>query len=234
MAGPPRPRGDGSDGDGSSQPRDGSESRQDSGNPVTPATNVLAAQENVAGQLELGTPGKASEAPADDGPGPGDGEGTDSPSEVANRERDRRLEELAADPAHNGAATPKSRREAAVGLAAEAQGDIPGPIRRAPLDNSDPAFQKDQGEFIDANGNHWDVKSPADIFPAGRNAGQPMPPHMRGRYDGEDFEQKLVDELAGGQNVIIDTKNLSPGALADLKSRVASHADWVGKVVFVK
>lgn len=136
--------------------------------------------------------------------------------------------------AHNGKITPKSRREAEVGLALEADGRIPGPIRRAPLDNSDPAFQKDQGEFIDANGNHWDVKSPLDVFPGGPMAGQPMPPGVRGRYDGDQFEQKLADELDDGQNVIIDTKNLSPGALADLKSRVAGHQDWGGRVVFDK
>ncbi|MFI7603539.1 hypothetical protein ACIBTV_00250 [Micromonospora sp. NPDC049366] len=149
-------------------------------------------------------------------------------------EYDRRVEELAADPAHNGNISAKSRREAEVGLAAEAEGKIPGPIRRAELDNSDPAFQKDQGEFIDANGNNWDVKAPADIFPAGRYAGQPMPEGMRGRYDGDEFEQKLADEVAGGQNVVIDTKNLSPEAVADLKNRVAGRDDWDGKVVFDK
>lgn len=190
--------------------------------------NVTRAQEITAQEARQGRPG------GDAGGPPGRPAGTDGYRTPApgTPEYARRVEELAADPAHNGNISAKSRREAEVGLEAEAQGKIPGPIRRAELDNSDPAFQKDQGEFVDANGNHWDVKAPADIFPAGRYAGQPMPEGMRGRYNGDDFEQKLADEVTGGQHVVIDTRNLSPSAVADLKRRVAGRADWDGRVVF--
>lgn len=57
---------------------------------------------------------------------------------------------------------------------------------------------------------------------------------MKGRYDGEEFEQKLADEVAGGQNVILNTRSLSPSALADLRARVADRPEWDGKVVFDK
>ncbi|MEU8299129.1 hypothetical protein AB0C04_17815 [Micromonospora sp. NPDC048909] len=194
--------------------------------------NVSRAQEVAGEEARLGRPpgGDSGESPGR----PSGGNDDYHTPKPGTPEYDRRVEELAADPAHNGNISAKSRREAEVGLAAEAEGKIPGPIRRAELDNSDPAFQKDQGEFIDSNGDNWDVKAPADVFPAGRHAGQPMPEGMRGRYDGDEFEQKLADEVAGGQNVVIDTKNLSPSAVADLKSRVAGRTDWDGKVVFDK
>jgi hypothetical protein len=91
----------------------------------------------------------------------------------------------------------------------------------------------DHGDFIDAAGQAWDVKQPADIFPLGPKAGQPMPPGQPGRYDGQQFEQDIVRELAKGQNVILDTTYLSPAAEADLRARVASHPEWKGKVIFL-
>ncbi|WBB65962.1 hypothetical protein [Micromonospora sp. WMMD812] len=193
--------------------------------------SITRGQEIVGEEARLGRP------PGEGGGSPGRPSGGDDGYQTpkpGTPEYDRRVEELAADPAHNGRISPKSRKEAEIGLAAEAEGKIPGPIRRAELDNSDPAFQKDQGEFVDANEKFWDVKSPADIFPAGRHAGQPMPEGMKGRYDGDEFEQKLADEVAGGQGVLINTENLSPSAVADLKSRVAARTDWDGKVVFDK
>jgi uncharacterized protein YukE len=143
-----------------------------------------------------------------------------------------RREELAHDPAQGGRIKPKSSREADIGLALEERGDLPGPIRRAELDNTNPARQLDRGEFIDANGQHWDMKSPADIYPAGRYEGQPMQPGLRGRYDGPEFERTIVMELSAGQNVVLDTFYLSPLSLADLERRVAGHPEWNGKVVF--
>ncbi|MBM0277075.1 hypothetical protein [Micromonospora tarensis] len=192
---------------------------------------VTGGQDFASGELKLGRPG------GDSGDSPGRPAGGDDGYQTprpGTPEYERRLEELAADPAHNGNISAKSRIEAEVGLAAEAEGKIPGPIRRAELDNSDPAFQKDQGEFFDANGENWDVKSPNDLFPAGRRAGEPMPEGMKGRYDGEEFEQKLADEVDGGQNVILNTRSLSPSALADLRARVAGRPEWDGKVVFDK
>ncbi|WCN81333.1 hypothetical protein [Micromonospora sp. LH3U1] len=235
MAKPKTPPGGHGDGETPSRPGDGDgESgvpgqRRRSSNEVP--DNVTRAQEVTAEEARLGRPGGDS----DDSPGrPSGGDDEYQPPKPGTPEYDRRLEELAADPAHNGNISAKSRIEAEVGLAAEAEGKIPGPIRRAELDNSDPAFQKDQGEFFDSNGENWDVKSPNDLFPAGRRAGEPMPEGMRGRYDGEEFEQKLADEVAGGQNVILNTRSLSPTALADLRARVAERPEWDGKVVFDK
>jgi uncharacterized protein YukE len=143
-----------------------------------------------------------------------------------------RREELAANPADGSVADAKTRREAEVALGLEAQGTLPGPIRRADIDNTDPAAQRDLGDFFDATGQAWDVKAPTDTFPGGPQMGQLMPPTQRGRYDGADFEQAIVNELAQGQHVILDTANLSPAGLDDLRRRVARHPEWVGKVVF--
>jgi uncharacterized protein YukE len=143
-----------------------------------------------------------------------------------------RRQELAKDPANKGGILPKSQREAEIALAMEERGDLPGPVRRAELDSTDPARQVDRGDFVDANGQFWDVKAPTDIFPPGRLEGQPMPLGLRGRYDGSAFEIDVAGELAKGQNVILSTAYLSPESLADLVGRVAKHPEWNGKVVF--
>lgn len=221
----PRPHGEG-DGEGDGNTPSG---RRRSTTDVP--ENVSRAQETVAEEARQGRPG--GDQGGSQGKPSGGENGYETPK-PGTPEYDRRVEELAADPAHNGKISAKSRREAEVGLEAEGQGKVPGPIRRAELDNTDPAFQKDQGEFFDANGDNWDVKSPVDTFPAGRMAGQPMPEGTRGRYNGDEFEQKLTDEVGGGQRVIIDSKNLSPSSLADLKGRVAGNKDLDGKVVFLE
>ncbi|MEU4531122.1 hypothetical protein AB0F49_23120 [Micromonospora ureilytica] len=46
-------------------------------------------------------------------------------------------------------------------------------------------------------------------------------------------EASLIAD-AGGQNVILNTRSLSPSALADLRARVAERPEWDGKVVFDK
>lgn len=80
--------------------------------------------------------------------------------------------ELSQDPAKNGGISPASQREATVGLQVERDGAVPGPISRAPLDSSG----KDQGEFTDAQGQNWDVKSSPDVRPSyGDRPGDPIP-----------------------------------------------------------
>jgi uncharacterized protein YukE len=143
-----------------------------------------------------------------------------------------RRDELAIDPARGGVPNPQGVREAEIALDLEAQGVLPGPVRRGGIDNSDPAAQADLGDFIDAEDQAWDIKAPADIFPGGRDQGQPMPVGQHGRYDGEKAEDGISRELASGENVIIDVVNLSPPALADLRARVANHPEWSGRVVF--
>jgi hypothetical protein len=194
----------------------------DAGGPETPAGSH-------------GDDGPPRGGPPEDGGGrPGATEGAAyRPPDPGTPEYAHRQQELAQDPAHGGKPTPKGLREAEVGLEMERRGELPGPIRRAEMDNSDPAFQKDQGEFVDATGQTWDVKAPADLFPAGPKAGTPMPPGLRGRYDGDIMEGVLARELTAGQNVIIDTKNLSPAAATDLARRVAGHSEWAGRVKFL-
>jgi uncharacterized protein YukE len=143
-----------------------------------------------------------------------------------------RRDELAIDPAHGGSVSPKGTREAEIALDLEASGVLPGPVRRGGIDNSNPSAQADMGDFIDATGQAWDIKAPTDIFPAGPLAGEPMTPGQPGRYEGATFEESLAEELDGGENVILDTRNLSPDSLADLRARVANHPEWSGKVVF--
>jgi hypothetical protein len=235
MAKPHTPGGAHGDGPSPSHPDgdgDGGVPRQRRGSTDVP-DNVGRAQETIAEEARQGRPG------GDQGgsPGrPGGGDDTFQSPARGTPEYERRMEELSHDPAHGGRVSKKSTREAEVGLAAEAAGSIPGPIRRAELDNTDPAFQRDQGDFVDANGDIWDVKIAIDTFPDGSGpmGGQPMPEGTRGRYAGDDFEQKLVDEVNGGQGVIIDDQNLSPSALADLKRRVAGNPDLDGKVVFLE
>jgi hypothetical protein len=145
-------------------------------------------------------------------------------------EYDQRVDELAQDPSHQGQVGPKARREAEVGLELERRGDLKGPIRRAPKING-----RDTGEFVDADGQHWDIKAWADTFPAGPRAGQPMPPGTRGRYSRADVENQIRHELSQNppENVIVDPANMSPQALADVRSLVASHPEWQGKVIFL-
>jgi uncharacterized protein YukE len=143
--------------------------------------------------------------------------------------------ELAKDPAHGGIPDVKRMREAEIGLIVEARGDLPGPITRAPQ-TRDPVTGNtiDNGEFLDATGQAWDVKQPTDIFPpTSSKAGQPMPPGLPGRYDGVKFEESIATELAKGQNVILDATYLTDAARADLLARVASHPEWAGKVIFL-
>ena len=182
------------------------------------------------GPREPGEPGE----PGREGGGPGDpvAEPPYRSPAPGTPEYEARREELSHDPAHLGRVSPKSVREAEVGLALEARGDLPGPITRTPLDDSDPAAVKDLGDFTDATGQRWEVKNPTDIFPAGRNKGQPMPEGLDGRYDGPTWDGIITKELAKGQWVALDHRDLSPESLADLRARVASHPEWAGKVVF--
>lgn len=138
-------------------------------------------------------------------------------------EYDAYIEALAKDPAKNGKITAATRREAVVGVQAEADGDIPGPLRRAPFENN-----VDRGEFVDSTGQHWDVKSSPDIAPDySKQAGQPIQPQSDAR-----FARMVNKELGQNINVLLDPHGMSPARLAHLKEVVASHSEWGGKVVW--
>jgi len=140
-------------------------------------------------------------------------------------EHDARISELSKDPSQGGKVTRSSVREAQVGLQLEGDGQVPGPLTRAPFD----AAGKDQGEFFDSTGQRWDVKSSPDMRPSYQpGAGQAIiDPQPLG-----EFTQMINRELAKGENVMLDPDGMSPGRLAQLQQVVADHPEWLGKVLW--
>lgn len=108
-----------------------------------------------------------------------------------------RWRKLAADPAHGGKITKNGKREALVGLHLERAGKLPGPIVRESSGSS---------EFIDAHGQRWDVKAFNSHFP-----------QRSGGFKLERAMHKLETQFRGGENVILDTANLSRDHLQSLK-----------------
>lgn len=129
------------------------------------------------------------------------------------KNRAQRLEELAKDPAHGGQISPKTLREAEVGLALEENGKLQGPISRDPTVNGG-------AEFIDATGQKWDVKGPWSETPTGRGA-----------FDLEKISINLEKEFSRGCNVIIDTAKMSSQHIDDLK-RVIESSGNNGRVIW--
>ena len=130
-------------------------------------------------------------------------------AEAARLARTKRLEELAKDPSQGGKITNKTRREAEVGLAMEDRGELAAPITRDP---------SGAAEFIDANGQKWDVKGfNSQYAPTGYNTPEAL--------------QKIQGEIAKGENVIVDTGKMSAQHVADLK-RALEGAGLSGKVKF--
>lgn len=119
-------------------------------------------------------------------------------------------DDLARDPAHGNQLTPKGVRERQAGVDLEARGEIPGPIRRDP----NPAG----AEFIDVNGTKWDVKAFNSRFPP-----------KKGGFSVADAERKILKELTKGENVILDTQDLTPQHLQQLRQLVASRA-WGSRI----
>lgn len=119
------------------------------------------------------------------------------------------LADLARDPAHGGKTGPKAQHEARVGLELEARGDIPGKIVRDPTGAA---------EFIDGNGQKWDVK--------GFNSDYPP---KKGGFSLERDANKVSDELAGGENVIIDTSKMKPADVEALRAEGARRG-WGDRV----
>ncbi|MVZ99050.1 hypothetical protein F8568_001335 [Actinomadura sp. LD22] len=140
-------------------------------------------------------------------------------------EYEARLTELAKDPAHGGKPNAATRREAEVGLQLERDGLLPGPIKRAPFDEAG----NDRGEFIDAAGRHWDVKSSPDVKPSyNKNPGQPIPRPQ----SAELFTAMVNKELDKGINVIIDPIGMTAERVSAMKQVVAAHPEWQGKVIW--
>jgi hypothetical protein len=140
-----------------------------------------------------------------------DGCDEETPEERARRERQEREDDLAADPAHNGKATPGSRREAEVGLGLEDSGHLRGPITRDP---------SGRAEFIDADGKKWDVKAFNSNFKP-----------RKGGYDLKNSLKKIQGEFDAGENVILDTKDLKPEHVAELKAAIEERG-WSDKILW--
>lgn len=121
------------------------------------------------------------------------------------------LEDLARDPAHGGRVTPGSARERDVGLGLEGSGEVAGPITRDPTGSA---------EFIDGNGQAWDVK--------GFNSNYTP---RKGGFSLERDAGKVERELASGENVMLDTGNLSPEHSQLLKEE-ALRRGWEDRVKF--
>lgn len=141
-------------------------------------------------------------------------------------EYDAYIQELSRDPAHGGLYRDASKQEAMVAVQAERDGLIPGPLRRTPLS----AAGDDQGDFTDATGQRWEVKSSPEIAPwyNPKSAGRPVPKVQTI----EDFTAMIDDELADGQKVLLDPIGMSAGRLAQLQQVVTSNPAWQGRVIW--
>ncbi len=128
--------------------------------------------------------------------------------------RSARIQLLARDPAQGGKVTPKTVREAEVALSMEDNGEIQGPIQRDPSGAAD---------FIDVNGKAWDVK--------GFNSHQPI---GQGGFDLATDAAKVDTSLAHGENVIVDTGQMTPSDVNALKATGANPAhNWGDRVKFL-
>ena len=129
--------------------------------------------------------------------------------EQERQEYEHRREELAKDADHGGRITEGSLREAEVALGLEAMGAVTPPVERAGR----------RADFTDGNGQDWDVK------------GFQTRPEQNRTYTTAKAQEKIMDKLAAGIHVALDTAKLSKDDRDDLKELVASHPEWGGKVV---
>jgi hypothetical protein len=206
---------------------------EDAGKLLTQKQNMLDTEHDLTARIKGITPDArlpdlagSTDAPAEiDEALPGS-QGYVSPR-PGSPEYEVRLNELAQDPAHNGAINAKSLQEARVGLEAEANGTIPGPIRRAPFGPDG----EDQGEFIDADEQRWDVKSSPDVQPStSRRPGQPIP----NPQSTQEFSDMINNELDRGENVLLDSDGMTPERLAQLKAITDHNPAWQGKVAWAR
>ena len=116
------------------------------------------------------------------------------------------LDDLAGDPSHGGAIRAQGIKEREIGLALEEKGEL-GKIVRDP--------QGDGGaEFIDTtSGVKWDIKS-FESYPNGHTSPK------KGAFSVENGMKSINKELSKNYNVIVDTRNLVPEHVTQLKEAV--------------
>lgn len=101
---------------------------------------------------------------------------------------------------------------------------------------SDSGKPRDQGDFIDSNGQRWDVKGFRDTFPptAGPMAGKPLPPGNKGAFDIKKVEESIRRELIEGENVLLDLNSLSmPENKNSIVELIQNNSEWPGKVFII-
>ena len=115
---------------------------------------------------------------------------------------------LASDPAQGGIADSKGREERDATIKAVRDGKIRGPLVRDPTGHAD---------FRDVNGKDWDVKS------------------FRSNYENGFNQKKSADsideELRVGENVVVNTANMSASDVEKLQSEGARRG-WGSRVVY--
>ena len=138
---------------------------------------------------------------------------------------DEQINALATDPAIGNRITPNTIQERTVGLGLEARGDVPGPIIRDPSGNA---------EFIDSTGQAWDVKGLRSNFPdrtirSGRDvSGRPIPV-KKGGFSPARAADTVNASLEKGENVMLDTTNMTPADVAELR-REGANFNWGDRV----
>lgn len=118
---------------------------------------------------------------------------------------------LAVDPARGKVIDEKGEQERKIGLNAERQGLLPGPITRDPTGAA---------EFIDGEGQAWDVK--------GFNSN---PIHTRGRFNVRKDADKVDKSLNNKENVIIDTSMMSQKDIDSLRAE-GTLRGWGSRVIW--
>ena len=113
--------------------------------------------------------------------------------------------ELAPDAAHGGKVSRKSIAEAEVGLGLEDAAAVKG-LRRDP---------SQAAEFIDDSGQAWDVKG----------FHSQVPPGAKGAFTLEDAMKSIKRELALGENVMVDTRNMTAKHVDELREAVRAAGE---------
>lgn len=107
--------------------------------------------------------------------------------------------------------TAKTEQERRVGLELEKRGAVPGPITRDPTGKA---------EFIDTQGNKWDVKGFNSYFKP-----------SKGGFDLQMDANKVDKSLREGENVMLGTSTTTQRDIAALKAEGAARG-WGDKVVY--
>lgn len=119
------------------------------------------------------------------------------------------LDSLAKDPAHGNKLEAKGVHERKAALELEDQGELQGPVTRDP---------SGAAEFIDSTGKKWDMKSFDSRFPP-----------KKGGFELNTDLGKIEAELNQGENVILDTTNLTPADAKALDLAVQNKG-WSAKI----